>query len=147
MTIRNHPNVGARSPISCSLKGCSVSSAGASNPQYRHLFLSWHGDPAAPLYVSVFAFSFRADASTMSRSPFAHVLFNGSLSRLVERSPRAPNWQPAGSHKGAGGLAHVSRGAHLIFPFCCSMSDSIFSKSSMIQSGFASERLSSWALP
>ena len=104
MTIRNHPNVGVRSPISCSLEGCSVSSAGASNPQYRHLFLSWHGDPAAPLYVSVFAFSFRADASTMSRSPFAHVLFNGSLSRLVERSPRASNWQPAGSQLAADGL-------------------------------------------
>lgn len=65
MTIRNHPNVGARIPISCGLEGCSVSSAGASNPLYRHLSLSWYGDPAVPLYVSVFAFSFRADASTM----------------------------------------------------------------------------------
>lgn len=66
---------------------------------------------------------------------------------LPTGSRRAHIRGPVGSHKGAGGLAHVSRGAHLIFPFCCSMSDSIFSKSSMTQSGFASDRLSSWALP
>lgn len=73
--------------------------------------------------------------------------FQLAAAGLAYGGRRAPNWQPPGLHKGAGGLAHVSRGAHLIFPFCCSMSDSIFSKSSMIQSGFASERLSSWALP
>ena len=154
MTIRNHPNVGARSPIPCRLEGCSVSSAGASNPQYRHLSLSWHGNPAAPLYVRFSRFrSGRmlppcSDLRLLTSCSTAVCpgLWKGARG-LPTGSRRAFNWQPTGSHKGAGGLAHVSRGAHLIFPFSCSMSDSIFSKSSMIQSGFASDRLSSWALP
>lgn len=162
MTIRNHPNVGARNPISCGLEGLLLvlcraieSSVLTSVPELAwrpgrtalcvgfHVFVP--GGCFHHVAISVCSrLVLRQFVRACGKDPAGFQLAAGGL---PTGSRRAHIRGPTGSHKGAGGLAHVSRGAHLIFPFCCSMRDSIFSKSSMIQSGFASDRLSSWALP